>query len=85
MQESANAGRHHTQTAGKTSSIQDQMNGRMGLLWGEFQGPTGLAFRVSEANITRVTGLSLSPLRSPTLNEHGLAWTSEYLGFLFPE
>lgn len=40
---------------------------------------------VSEVNITRVTGLSLSPLGSPALNEHGLAWTSEYPGFLFPE
>lgn len=85
MQESANTRRHQTQTAGKTSSIQDQMNGRMGLLWGEFLRPTGLAFRMSEANITRATGLSLNPLGFPALNEHGLAWTSEYLGLLSPE
>lgn len=54
----------------------------MGFLGREVPGLTRLASRVSEAFITGTSGLNLSPLGTPALNECGLAWTSEYLGFI---
>lgn len=48
-------------------------------------GTDWLAVRVPEASSTQVTAFSLSLLGTPALNQHGLAWTSEYRGFLSPE
>lgn len=70
-------------------SAQGQLDGRegtfavrMGFLGREVPGLTRPASRVSEAFITGTSGLNLSPLGTPALNERGLAWTSEYLGFI---